>query len=234
MEGYCTGWTSASSVEPQPVPRTMSNPFENARWIAAAPHLPSLPIFRRSFTIDRPLDRALIRLCGLGQHELRVNHQKAGDDVLEPAWSNYATTCYYVTHDVTPLLRTGENVIDVWLGNGMYNVGGDSGAGAAGGKRYKKFKGSFGPAKLICQLHLDFTDGTSQQLVTDAAWRVAPGPITFSCIYGGEDHDARRELVMTSSLFPSPGTAGDASSLIPSPGTAGDASSLIPAPATPG
>ena len=30
-------------------------------------------------------------------------------------------------------------------------------------------------------------------IVSDDAWRVAPGPITFSCIFGGEDYDARLE-----------------------------------------
>jgi hypothetical protein len=27
----------------------------------------------------------------------------------------------------------------------------------------------------------------------DGKWRVHPGPITFSCVYGGEDYDARIE-----------------------------------------
>jgi hypothetical protein len=156
------------------------NRFDSAKWIAAANDLPSLPIFRRSISLHRPPKRAVVHICGLGQFELRVNLKKAGDDELEPAWSNYAKTCYYVTHDITALLHGGENIIDAWLGNGMYNVG--------AGKRYKKFKGSFGPSKLIAAVELD-----DVRIVSDEAWKVAPGPITFSCIYGGEDHDARRE-----------------------------------------
>jgi hypothetical protein len=70
------------------------------------------------------------------------------------------------------------------LGNGMYNVPGG---------RYTKFKGTFGPPKLICQMHVTFTDGSLQTVVSDETWKWALGPIVFTCIYGGEDYDARRE-----------------------------------------
>src|SRR5438045_4140806 len=98
------------------------NPFDGAKWIAAPDNLPSLPIYRRAFQVDRKPGRAVVRLCGLGQFELRINGTKAGDDQLESAWSNYARTCYFVTREITALLQAGENTIDVWLGNGMYNV----------------------------------------------------------------------------------------------------------------
>ena len=69
------------------------------------------------------------------------------------------------------------------LGHGMYNV--------AGG-RYTKFVGSYGPPKLT--LSLVISQGGKEQIVTsDASWKTDAGPITFSCIYGGEDYDARRE-----------------------------------------
>jgi alpha-L-rhamnosidase len=42
-------------------------------------------------------------------------------------------------------------------------------------------------------LHLEFADGTSRDVGTDGSWRTHYGPLTFSCIYGGEDFDARLE-----------------------------------------
>ena len=36
-----------------------------------------------------------------------------------------------------------------------------------------------------------YKDGANEVLSTDEQWHTAPGPITFSCIYGGEDYDAR-------------------------------------------
>ena len=143
-----------------------------------------LPIFRREFQAEKPVARAVLYACGLGQAEFRLNGRKIGDDLLQPGWTNYRKSCLYQTYDVTGMIRRGPNALGVLLGNGMYNV--------AGG-RYTKFTGSFGPPKLIAQLEIDYADGTRDVVVTDARWKLAPGPITFSCIYGGEDYDARLE-----------------------------------------
>ena len=139
-------------------------------------------LLRREFTIKPGLTRALAFVCGLGQYEMSVNGRKAGDDVLAPGWTKYDKTCLYDTRDITTLLHPGANVVGLLLGNGMYNVHGG---------RYTKFTGSFGPRKAICQIRLEYADGETQTIGTDRAWRVAPGPITFSSVYGGEDYDAR-------------------------------------------
>ena len=141
-------------------------------------------LLRREFTVKPGLKRAVAHVCGLGQYELVVNGRKSGEDLLSPGWTKYDQTCLYDTRDLTPLLREGPNAVGLFLGNGMYNV-------QAG--RYTKFKGSFGPLKAIAQLRLEYADGTSEIIGTDAQWRVSPGPVTFSCIYGGEDYDARLE-----------------------------------------
>ncbi|MGO9204363.1 MAG: family 78 glycoside hydrolase catalytic domain [Limisphaerales bacterium] len=141
-------------------------------------------LLRREFAVKPGLERAVLHVCGLGQYELEVNGQKAGDDLLSPGWTKYDKTCLYDTRDVTGLLRTGANAIGLVLGNGMYNVQGG---------RYVKFKGSFGAPKAIARLVLEYKDGASEALDTDERWHTASGPITFSCVYGGEDYDARLE-----------------------------------------
>jgi alpha-L-rhamnosidase len=153
-------------------------------WIQASATNLGLPMFRVSFQVASPVRLAELFLCGLGHFEARINGQPAGDSVLDPGWTNYRKICLYRTFDITQRIVPGENVLGVLLGNGMYHVTGG---------RYTKFVGSFGPPKLIAQLHLDFSDGTSECYATGPSWRTAPGPLTFSCIYGGEDYDARRE-----------------------------------------
>lgn len=159
-----------------------------AHVVRRAPTPPSsprpMPIFRKSFILEPgAVSRAQVAVCGLGQFELTVNGKKVGDHFLDPPWSDYADTCYYVRFDVAKLLKPGENVLGVMLGNGMYNVQGG---------RYTKFIGSFGPPKLT--LCLVVSQGSEKQIITsDATWKSADGPIVFSCIYGGEDYDARRE-----------------------------------------
>jgi hypothetical protein len=132
----------------------------------------------------KPLLPALAYVCGLGFYDLYLNGRKVGDQVLDPGWTNYRKRCLDATHEVTALLRNDSNAIGVLLGNGLYNVRGG---------RCVKFTGSFGPPKLIFQLHLEFEDGTSTNIASDGSWKTAPGPITFSCSYGGEDYDARFE-----------------------------------------
>ncbi len=163
----------------------------HAAWITApegvaeaADKSGPLPLFRKDFTISKPVRRALLYVCGLGFHEARLNGRAVGDEVYAPGWTNYRKTCLYSAYEVTAALRERDNVIGLMLGNGMYNVPGG---------RYVKFKGTFGPPKAIAQLHIEYADGSTEEVGTDASWRAAAGPIVFSCMYGGEDYDARLE-----------------------------------------
>ncbi|AKC82202.1 hypothetical protein IMCC26134_04340 [Verrucomicrobia bacterium IMCC26134] len=140
---------------------------------------------RRSITVRPGLIRALLHVTGLGHYELTANGLKIGEALLAPGWTNYRRTVLYDTFDLTAGLRRGENVLGLLLANGMYNVSGG---------RYTKFTGSFGPLMAIARLRLDYADGTTEFIGTDSDWRTAAGPITFCCVYGGEDHDARLDL----------------------------------------
>ena len=167
-------WPNAKALGPYGI-----EPWER-RSVVSEHHLPML---RKSFVADgKAIKRAIAYVCGLGHFEFSVNGKKVGDHFLDPGWTNYRKTCLYVPFDVSRQLREGENVLGVMLGNGMYNV--------VGG-RYTKFTGTFGPPKLILHLRIDYIDGTSQCVVSDGSWKTAPSPITFSCMYGGEDYDAR-------------------------------------------
>jgi alpha-L-rhamnosidase len=143
-----------------------------------------LPLFRKEFDVRKPLRRALLYVAGLGQHEVTFNGAPASNHLFAPAWSDYRKRIYYEALDVTALLKQGRNAAGVQLGNGMYNV--------VGG-RYAKFTASFGPPKFRFHLELEYSDGSTAVVGSDTSWKTAPGPITFSCIYGGEDYDARLE-----------------------------------------
>lgn len=170
----------------------------------------AMPLFRRAFTLKKPLARALVSVCGLGQYELTVNGRRPTDSVLNPGWTDYRRTILYDTCDVTACLAPGPNVLGVMLGNGFFNVQKYPG-------RYTKFVGSFGRPKLILQLRLLFRDGSERFIVSDSSWRTAPGPIVLSSVYGGEDFDARREP----EGWDRPGFAADrwaSATLVSSPG----------------
>lgn len=184
-EQAAAGWRSAEFDDSAWAPAHVLGTNGMAPWGEVSTFSPPLSIFRREFDVARPIRRATVFACGLGQHEIRLNGRKVGNDVMEPGWTNYRETCFYTAHDVTDQLKTGRNALGVMLGNGMYNVTGG---------RYVKFRGSFGSPSLILQLEIEHTDGTFTTIATDESWKTASGPITFSCIFGGEDYDARREV----------------------------------------
>jgi hypothetical protein len=159
-----------------------------AVWIAAPvdPAQTAMPLFRRGFHAKGPVAKATLMISGLGQFEAHVNGANVTEALLTPGWSDYRKRVYYDRYDVTAMVRPGDNALGVMLGNGMYNVVKTPG-------RYTKFEGSMGPLKLIAMLHLQYADGSAEDVVSDAGWKTSPGPVTFTSIYGGEDYDARLE-----------------------------------------
>ncbi|MGE5646570.1 MAG: family 78 glycoside hydrolase catalytic domain [Acidobacteriota bacterium] len=134
------------------------------KWIGDAGEL------RKQFTLARKPVRARVYIAAAGYYELRINGRKVGDHVLDPAWTDYDKRILYTTYDVTPLLAQGQNAIGVMLGNGWYK------------KR----------AALV-QLNVELEGGERAEVVTDATWKSAPGPIVSDSVYDGETYDARLE-----------------------------------------
>lgn len=139
---------------------------------------------RRSFRIDKPFEKAVVYVSGLGHYRLSVNGKDLSDDRLAPAWSDYDKTVYYNTYLIDTLLAKGENAIGVLLGNGFYN---------AVGSRYRKLWVTFGPPTLFLEMHIRYKDGSEDLISSDEQWKYDFSPITFNDIYGGEDYDARLE-----------------------------------------
>jgi alpha-L-rhamnosidase len=181
--------------------------WKNASWIAhevmpdSARILPSalgkrdktggttndiLPLIRKEIDISKKIKAATLFISGLGHFELSINGKKIGDHFLDPGWTNYEKQALYVPFDVTTAFRNGKNAIGIMLGNGFYYVPKQK-------KRYRKLLVQYGYPKMICRLLINYTDGTSQNIVSDRSWKSAEGPITFSSIYGGEDYDATKE-----------------------------------------
>lgn len=145
----------------------------------------TLPLLRKTFAINKPIKNATIYISGLGHFDLSLNGTKVGDHFLDPGWTQYDKQALYVPFDLTNQLKLGNNTLGVMLGNGFYFIPRD--------KRYRKLTGGYGYPKMICRLTIEYKDGTTENIVSDRSWKTAPGPITFSSIYGGEDYNANLE-----------------------------------------
>lgn len=141
---------------------------------------------RKEFVIQRPVRRALVHWSGLGLSELYLNGRRVGDAVLSPALSHYEKRVYYLSHEVTHLVRTGTNTLGVALGNGRFYA-----------DRSRIYAGtvSYGFPQLILHLRLEHTDGSVSEIVSDESWRLTDqGPIRANSEFDGEEYDARLEL----------------------------------------
>lgn len=144
------------------------------------------PLFRKPFQVSKPVAWACVHICGLGFHELYLNGGKVGDHIMDPAFTRYDKRALYVTHNVTELLKEGENVLGVMLGHGWYDMHG------RGEWDFDRAPWRDTP-RLLAQLEIVYTDGSAERVVSDESWRTAPGPIRFDCIRDGEEYDAREE-----------------------------------------
>ncbi len=150
---------------------------------AVEPDLRS-PLLRRVFILEQPVRRARAFVCGLGLFELRLNGRKVGEDALSPSRTDFRKRVLIEAYDIAPLLNVGENAVGLLLGNGWFN----------GQKKYWGWQMQwYGSPRAIVQIEIEYADGSRQRVCSDAKWRGAGSPITFNCIYDGEDYDARLE-----------------------------------------
>ena len=162
------------------------------RWITNGTARPFYA--RRELMIGRRVKRASAKVCGLGQFHFYINGKKVGDHELDPAWTDYRKLIYYVTFDVTDMLRIGENVIGAEVGNGWY---------IKCDEHYTfTFPGFMPPNPnpyqpggscliLAMELCLDYEDGTREVIGADDSFRVKEHPVIMSNVYGSETIDGR-------------------------------------------
>jgi len=173
---------------PEPVEVGLLSPLE---WSATAitadgpgPVVESgrAPRLRREFPVGPGLVRARLRITAQGLHETWLNGARVGDEELEPGWTSYAHRLRYRTHDVGALLREGSNTLGSLLGNGW----------SRGRLTWSGTRGVYGARRtLFAQLELTYADGRTERVVTDGAWRTAPGHLLSDDLYDGERVDLR-------------------------------------------
>ena len=167
-----------STAAPEPKLETRAEILQRLAKLAPAVH------FRKSFPAVKEIRRARAYVCGLGYYELYLNGKKVGDHVLDPAQTDYDKRALYATYDVTEEIRRGDNAVGVILGDGFF------------AQSVSEFasKMEYGLPGFILRLDLDYADGSSTRVVSDASWKAAAGPVLKSNVFAGEVYDARREM----------------------------------------
>ena len=183
--GTASAWSAPASWE-----MGLLEPSDwKASWIE--PDLPEdvktsgpAPLLRRAFKLSGVVERARAYVTSHGLYELHLNGRRVGDQLFTPGWTSYNKRLQYQTYDVTSLLKTGDNVVGVLLGNGWYR----------GNLAWEDRRNLYGDRlALLGQIEITYQDGRKETIGSDANWKAATGPLLMSEIYHGEVYDARLE-----------------------------------------
>ncbi len=148
-------------------------------------HIPA-PLFRKSFNIEKDIDSAQITICGLGFYKMYINGKDITKGMLAPYISNPDHILYYDSYNIAPLLKKGENVIGIILGNGMLNC--------PGGAVWEFEKASWRSApKVALSAEFKYSDGSEEEFEADESFRTSESPIWFDDLRSGTFYNALKE-----------------------------------------
>ncbi|MGP4110623.1 family 78 glycoside hydrolase catalytic domain [Streptomyces sp. 4N509B] len=140
------------------------------------------PVLLRTVTLGPDIVSARLHATAHGVYVATLNGTRVGDEILAPGWTSYDHRLRYQTHDVTALLREGENTLEVLLGNGWYRGRlGWRGARALYGDRLA----------LLAQLEVTHADGSTERIVTDERWTAHASNVLADDLYDGQRTDLR-------------------------------------------
>ena len=127
QEGKASDWSKTNWFETGMM--EMAN--WNAKWINDGSAQPMkdedyylddpMPLFRKGFTTKKKITSARLYITGLGYYEAYLNGKRVGDHELDPGFTTYKKQVFYSTYDVTALVKNGNNIAGIMLGNGWYN-----------------------------------------------------------------------------------------------------------------
>ena len=161
------------------------------------PHYPA-PLLRKSFHVKDDVTSAKVFLTGLGYFEFYLNGEKVGDDCLVPNFTNYTVReavkytyialdnnfrgyrVMYLAYDITNMLRKHQNVAGAIVGDGFYDC-------------TSRWVASFGSPRFLCQIEINYKDGTKDIICSDGTWKAKASPIVMNGVFDGEIYDANLE-----------------------------------------
>ncbi len=159
---------------------------------------PPAPMFRKEFSVQKEIKKAVAFVTGLGYFEMYLNGKKVGDDVLVPNQTNYGKRpdlmnqniplpdnfreykVMYLAYDITKMLNSGNNCVGSILGNGFYNPA-------------KYWAEGYGTPRFLAQIYLTYSDGSEEIIASDLSWKASKSPLLMDMVYYGEHYDARLE-----------------------------------------
>ncbi|GAA0503024.1 alpha-L-rhamnosidase [Paractinoplanes deccanensis] len=142
------------------------------------------PVLTGVVEVPAEVVRARLYVTAHGLYIASLNGKRVGDEQLAPGWTAYQHRLRYQTHDVTELITTGANHVEVLLGNGWFR----------GRLGFQGKHGLYGDRlALLAQLEVVTADGATHVLATDGSWTARQSAVLADDLYDGQTVDLRRE-----------------------------------------
>ena len=136
---------------------------------------------RKNFAVTKMVSRARLYISALGEYIPFLNGQRIGQVDMAPGWTDYGYRRQYQSYTVTSLIAA-TNALGVQVGDGW-----------AHGNLSLKGRNYFGVdvPRIICVLYIDYTDGTSDAIISDTSWVAISEANLANDHYVGVTHDNR-------------------------------------------
>ena len=136
--------------------------------------------FRKRFAPEKKVVSAWVNVSALGVYELELNGKKVGEDYFAPGFTSYEHQIQYQTYPITHLLEK-DNCVKATVAGGW----------AAGSfTYYRKSHISCDRQAFLCEIRLEYEDGTFDVIGTDESWQVTEDtPFLMAEWYDGETFD---------------------------------------------
>lgn len=139
-----------------------------------------------TFSVPEIKGEARAYVGAVGYYEMEINGKRVGKSHMDPGFTHYDRRNLYAVHDVTGLLKEGENEIAVTLGNGFANVQSNDSWGQ------EKAPWRTRPL-FLCEIWID---GKPVALSSED-WKCGEGPVIYNNLYSGVHHDARVQRIVS-------------------------------------
>lgn len=157
--------------------------WHGARWIGKgdAASMPA-PLLRKTFHVDGRVSRATLYVAAGGYADMSIDGRPVSDAVLSPGFTDYDKRLEVVANDVN--ITPGDHTLGAELGRGFYGMTNPN-------VWHWERAPWHGQPRVRALLRIRYTDGRTEDVVTDTSWLIADGPTRLDDLYGGEIYDAR-------------------------------------------
>ena len=150
----------------------------NGKFIGVAEQT-NVFVLEHKFTV-RSAKQVTLRATALGVYFAEVNGVRVGDGYLAPGWTSYNKTLQVQEYDITALVKEGENILSLTVGEGWYR----------GPLTWERKRDTYRKQTAVCA---DLVADGKLLVSTDESWSARESYIRASGIYDGETQDFTAE-----------------------------------------